>query len=120
MTLTDKLRDEFGPYDKRPTSLLYREWAHKAGVRVRGEHDNPKGGKAVPEAARLAIEEGVWPLQLVNAGDKEHLAVLHALFHRLPHAMEYYLDQARVHQSKAITFFDSAIARRTRHHLAFR
>lgn len=96
MTLTDKLRDEFGPYDKRPTSLLYREWAHKAGVRVRGEHENPRGGRPVPEAARLAIEEGVWPLQLVNPNDREHLAVLHALFHRLPHAMEYYLDQVRI------------------------
>ena len=94
-TLADRLRDETGGYDKRPSYIIYRTWAHLAGVRVRGEHENPVGGRPVPEAARLALDEGVWPLQLVNPRDKEHVAVLHALFRSLPHVIEFYLDQVR-------------------------
>ena len=49
-----------------------------------GAANSPRGGGEYDD---------LWPLQLVNPQDDEQLGVLYALLHRLPHAVQHYLEQ---------------------------
>jgi hypothetical protein len=60
----------------------------RGGVGGRAEDNmGEKGG--LPESV---ADEGIWPLELMNLADPEHVQVAEVLLARLPHAMEYYLD----------------------------
>jgi len=45
------------------------------------------------ELGELLQQEGIWPLELLNLCDEEHLEAVTLLLARLPHAIEHYLDK---------------------------
>jgi hypothetical protein len=112
--MKEKLEEEAGPYKDRPSCQQYEQWILSAGKRIRGskkkeknirrsalliEQAKKKPSKLNNESINIFAEiftendELIWPLQLIDARDKEQFKVLFPLLNKLPHPVMYFLDE---------------------------
>ncbi len=117
--MKDCLEDEGGPYKDRPTYQRFEHWVLTCGKGIRGSKKRPRQNQqkfnapdAILSSEELAEKERlekryknsvfgkifdldedlIWPIQLVDAADKEQFKVLFPLLFRLPHSVMYYLN----------------------------
>jgi hypothetical protein len=105
LELRERLDSEYGPYHKRPSALRYKAWVEEAGGKVRGPREGEATGAGVLDDADVFLRapmvsrvggrgaDDIWPLHLLDIKDEHHMGVTFKLLGRLPHVMEYYLDQ---------------------------
>jgi hypothetical protein len=119
--MKDCLEDEGGPYKDRPTFQRFEHWILTCGKAIRGSKKKPRSNQkyamqlssSTPtdleaQTNKLRLEQRykhsvfgkifdldedlIWPIQLVDAHDKEQFKVLYPLLFRLPHAVMFYLN----------------------------
>jgi hypothetical protein len=116
--MKDCLEDEGGPYKDRPTFQRFEHWVLTCGKGIRGSKKRPRqnhkftapglvlSSEEVAEKERIEKryknsvfgkifdldEDLIWPIQLVDAQDKEQFKVLYPLLFKLPHSVMYYLN----------------------------
>jgi hypothetical protein len=118
--LSDCLDEEVGPYNMRPSCLMFEEWVLGAGKSIRGsKRKNEKARRKMQkrlsgisedllslfptESNKNSVnifadifamdDDAIWPLQLIDKKDKEQFSVLYPLLSHLPHAVMYYLNE---------------------------
>ena len=103
--LREQLDSEFGPYHKRPASLLYKSWVEAAGGKVRGprEGEEDAGGngdaggledsffRSPMSRAGARGSDDLWPLHLLDLKDDQHMSVTYNLLRKIPQVIQYYL-----------------------------
>ena len=118
LSLREQMAGESGPYKRRAACMTFAAWVSQGGKRVRGmprteiswpsirreaseavsaQRDSTPGrGEASREeggatAPLPPLDDEVWPLQLVDLADEEHVHVLFALLRRVAPLIEYLL-----------------------------
>uniref|UniRef100_A0A6V2M4H7 ubiquitinyl hydrolase 1 n=1 Tax=Ditylum brightwellii TaxID=49249 RepID=A0A6V2M4H7_9STRA len=102
VTLISELREtldsEYGPFHKRPSAKRYVMWVEEAGGKVRGpkktDDENMDEDEVQMSQEKFSGKpsDEIWPLHLLDVKDDHHMSITYKLLHRLPHAIEYYLD----------------------------
>lgn len=134
-TLRSQMWEEIGPYHKRKSCILYRQWVEQAGGRVRGlarkKRKNKEGLTTYESALDLANDDTptAWQLQLVDLrldlapvlatynlerSDPEHVDLLYGLLGKHPAVIHHYLSdfvfpETMRHQSLKISASGQAL-----------
>ncbi len=100
--------EEVGPFNLRPSCQKFEQWVLSAGKSIRGSKRKKEKGKrritaeVVEQSAESvdifsdifsAIDDAIWPLQLVDVRDTEQFKVLYPLLYKLPHPVMHYLNE---------------------------
>ena len=99
--LREQLDSEFGPFHKRPASLLYKSWVEEAGGKVRGPREGEtdlndvglEGSFFRSPINRPGVRgsDDIWPLHLLDLKDEQHMSVTYSLLRLIPQVIHYYL-----------------------------
>jgi hypothetical protein len=101
LELRERLDSEYGPFHKRPSSLLFVQWVEEAGGKVRGPREGENGDTDDPEAWMRAPMNGraggrgaddIWPLYLLDLKDDHHMSTTYKLLRSIPQVIQFYLD----------------------------